>query len=194
MSPPATTRDRGVVRSSALVPDPDAGRSLVTDAAGSRQLGELLDALDPACLRVLHDRHTPSGAGDIDHLAVTAAGIWVIDARRCSGLTAFERAIGADGVERLVVNERCATTLLGQLGRQVELVRAALDPEDAAVEVRGALCFVDTELRLRQREVEVAGCTITWPRALKRVLQEPGPVDSGARHRLLRHLARAFPG
>ena len=166
----------------------------MTDAVGSRQLGELLDALDPSCLRVLHDRHAPSGAGDIDHLAVTAAGVWVIDARRCAGLTSFEVVRGPDGVDRLVVNERCATALLGQLGRQVDLVRASLDPEDATVEVRGALCFVDTELRLRQHEVDVAGCTITWPRALKRALQEPGPIDGGARHRIVRELARSFPG
>ena len=40
----------------------------------------------------------------------------------------------------------------------------------------------------------MGGCTITWPRALKRVLQEPGPIDGGARHRIVRQLARAFPG
>ena len=36
-------------------------------------------------IAVLHDRRIPGSKANIDHIAITAAGIWVIDAKRYKG-------------------------------------------------------------------------------------------------------------
>ena len=70
----------------AVDPEPDAGRSWATGAVGEQTLGRALDALSTAGVLVLHDRRLPGSKANIDHIAVTANGVWVIDAKRYRGL------------------------------------------------------------------------------------------------------------
>ena len=45
----------------------------------------ILAKLDPAQVLLLHDRRLPGSRANIDHIAVTSAGIWVIDSKRYTG-------------------------------------------------------------------------------------------------------------
>lgn len=54
-------------------------------AVGEERLGARLDALAANGLAVLHDRRIPGSKANIDHIAVTRGGIWVIDAKRYKG-------------------------------------------------------------------------------------------------------------
>jgi hypothetical protein len=54
-------------------------------AVGEERLGARLNALAADGLAVLHDRRIPGSKANIDHIAITPGGIWVIDAKRYKG-------------------------------------------------------------------------------------------------------------
>src|SRR5690606_32764162 len=60
-------------------------KAWATGAVGEERLGARLDSLVPESIAVLHDRRIPGTKANIDHIAVTTAGIWVIDAKRYKG-------------------------------------------------------------------------------------------------------------
>jgi hypothetical protein len=178
--------------SAVLNPKPDAGKSFAAGAKGEQTLGAALDRLADAGLLALHDRRLPKSTANIDHLVVAPAGVWVIDAKRYSGNVTWhlERSRGQD---RLRIKGRDATQLLVKLDRQLDAVRHALrhNGYDSA-RVLGALCFVDTEISLLQKQLEVGGRLVTWPRALVRCLSLPGPLNEPERVQLRQVLARSF--
>jgi hypothetical protein len=51
-------------------------------AIGEERLGTGHNAVAGAGLAVLHDRRIPGSKANIDHMAITPGGIWVIDAKR----------------------------------------------------------------------------------------------------------------
>lgn len=51
-------------------------------AVGEERLGRALDRLSSDTLRLLHDRRIPRSTANIDHLAVTSGGGYVIDAKK----------------------------------------------------------------------------------------------------------------
>lgn len=54
-------------------------------ATGEVEVGRRLDTLAGPDVVVLHDRRIPGSRANIDHLVVTGAGIWVVDAKRYIG-------------------------------------------------------------------------------------------------------------
>lgn len=69
----------------ALADEKQTTKAWATGAVGEERLGARLDALASEAIAVLHDRRIPGTRANIDHIAVTAAGIWVIDAKRYKG-------------------------------------------------------------------------------------------------------------
>lgn len=55
-------------------------------ARGEERLGKGLDRLRSDSLLLLHDRRVPRSTANIDHLAVTASGVFVIDAKKIVGV------------------------------------------------------------------------------------------------------------
>src|SRR5699024_9308893 len=92
---------------------------------------------------VLHDRRIPGSRANIDHIVVTAGGVWVIDAKRYRGRPALrvEGGLIRPRVEKLMVGRRDCTKLVDGALKQVALVRQALE----GVPVTGALCFVEAD-------------------------------------------------
>lgn len=66
----------------ALSDDPQSTTAWDTGALGEELLGNGLNKRSSPSLRVLHDRRVPGTRANIDHIAVTPTGIWVIDAKR----------------------------------------------------------------------------------------------------------------
>ena len=69
-----------------LSDDPQSTRAWATGSAGEKHLAQRLlrEVGDRAVL--FHDRKVPGTRGNIDHLAVAASGVWVIDAKNYRGL------------------------------------------------------------------------------------------------------------
>jgi hypothetical protein len=177
----------------ALSDDPQTTRAWAQGARGEERLGLELDSLAVEGVAMLHDRRVPGTRANIDHIAVTANGLWVIDAKRYTGRPTLkvEGGIIRPRVERLLVGRRDCTTLVDGVLRQVELVTAALTREASPVEVRGALAFVDADWPLVGGAFTTRGIHVVWPKRLAKLLTKSGSLEG--RDRIWEVLARRFP-
>jgi hypothetical protein len=73
----------------------------------------------------LHDRRSPGSKANIDHIATTRRGIWVIDAKRYAGRPELKIECGIlrQRFENLIVGRRDCTKLLDGVLKQVGHVR-----------------------------------------------------------------------
>lgn len=139
-------------------------------AAGERRVAEILDSC--VDVHVLHDRRIPGSTANIDHIAVSRTGVYVIDAKQYTG-TVEARNVGGWLREdfRLYVNKRDQTTLADAMGHQVDVVRQAMGAEHARVPVVPVLCFVAAAWPgFRPRPFTIRGVTILWPSGLGKFL------------------------
>jgi hypothetical protein len=173
---------------------PTDGHSYAKGAVGEEKLGAALDTMVANGLLVLHDRRRPRTAANIDHLVVAPTGVWVIDAKRYSGLiTKVDKGGWLQSDIRLTVGGRDRTKLVAGVQTQMSDVRQVLDGPRTAVPLHGALCFVDAELRLFAKPFEIDGVLVTWTKALCERMATSGPIDAKTRTALHRHLAASLP-
>ncbi len=175
----------------ALSEEKQSTKAWATGAVGEARLGARLDTLASEAIAVLHDRRIPGTRANIDHMAVTAAGIWVIDAKRYKGRPELrvEGGLLRPRVEKVVVGRRDCTKLVDGLLKQVDLVRDVV----GEVPVVGALCFVDADWPLIGGAFMTRGIHALWPRRLAKLLVEAeGTVDVAmVRDSLAAHFKRA---
>lgn len=149
-------------------------------AVGEERLGAHLDSLASEQIAVLHDRRIPGSKANIDHIAMTSSGIWVIDAKRYKGRPELksEGGILRARVEKVLVGRRDCTKLVDGVLRQVALVRELVGD----VPVAGALCFVEADWPLIGGSFSTRGVQILWPKRLAKLLSEaePGDLDVAA--------------
>jgi len=168
-------------------------KSWDTGAIGEEQFGARLQELSSDRLRVLHDRRIPGRRSNIDHVAVSATGVWILDPKRYRGKRPSLRVEGGilrPRTERLVVAGRDQTKLVEGVLRQVDVVRALLD---ADVPVRGVLCFIEADWPLFGGDFVIDGVEVLWPRRLYPRLEADGPLDPERIESIHRRLAAALP-
>jgi Nuclease-related domain. len=156
----------------ALTPEKQSTRSWSTGAVGEELVGQRLDLLSSDTVRVLHDRRIPGSRGNIDHIVVTAEAVWVIDTKRYKGRPSLrvEGGLFRPRVEKLVVNGRDKTPLVGGVEKQIAVVSATVP----GVPVRGVLCFVEADWPLVGGDFAVRGIDVLWPRKLASRLAKRG--------------------
>lgn len=150
-------------------------------AVGEERLGARLNELADDTVLVLHDRRIPGARTNIDHLAVTPTGVYVIDAKRYKGRPhlKIEGGILRPRVERLLVGTRDCSKLVDGVLKQVDVVRRVLGDD---VPVHGVLCFVDADWPLIGGSFTTRSVQAIWPKKLYSVLEAEGPL---AEQRLL---------
>lgn len=129
---------------------------------------------------------------NIDHLAITPAGIWVIDAKTHQGALEVRRAGGlfSPRLEKLYIAGRDQTTLLDGLAKQVQSVRTVLAGVSAEIPVRGVLCFVGTELPWFGEKI--GGVPLVGRRGLGKLLKQPGDLAPDDRAAVAAYLDSRF--
>lgn len=142
-------------------------------AIGEERLGARLDSMASDDIAVLHDRRVPGTNANIDHIAITRAGIWVIDAKRYKGRPELriEGGILRPRVEKVLVGRRDCTKLVDGVLKQVDLVR---DVISADVPVSGFLCFIDADWPLIGGVFTTREVHVLWPKRLAKLLTEAG--------------------
>jgi hypothetical protein len=173
-------------------PDREVGRSFSIGGIGELTLGAALDLLAAHDIPSLHARRVPEARETIDHITVTAAGVWVVHTEERRGTVTWRHARSRHG-HQLVVRGRNRQDLLVRLDGQVrEVARVLLEHDLAEVPVRAALCFLGGNIPVLQRQLEIDGRLITWPCAFGKRLLLEGAMDEDVRAPLLRALDGAF--
>jgi len=175
-----------------LSDDPQSTKAWGKGADGERRLAAFLtrEVGDRAVL--LHDRKVPGTRGNIDHLAVAASGIWVIDAKKYDGKVE-RREVGGwfKSDQRLYVGGRDRTKLIAGLDWQGAAVHDALGVDE--VEIHSVLCFVNAEWSLFAKPFQLNGVKVVWAQKLAEMIVAPGSLTPEAVARLADRLASALP-
>ncbi len=175
-----------------LSDDPQSTKAWAKGSEGERKLAaHLLQTVGDRGV-MLHDRRIPRSRANIDHLVVAASGIWIVDAKSYKGKVELRDVGGWLKTDnRLYVNGRDQTKLVGGLAKQIDAVLAAIG--DADVPIKAALCFVDSEWSLFAKPFQVGGVLVTWPRKLSEMIAEPGPLGRDQVMQIAERLAAYLP-
>ncbi len=147
---------------------------------------------------VLHDRRIPGTRANIDHIVVSPAGVFVIDAKNWSGRVE-QRDIGGwfKTDLRLYVGGRDRTKRIAGMSSQLEAVKHALaaSADWRGVPVTGAFCFMSSEnwSLLKQRPLRFGDVYVLRGKALGKLIRADGPLTSVQIAEIERQLALALP-
>jgi hypothetical protein len=178
----------------AVTNEPQSTRAWAQGAKGEEKLAQALS--DVSDLKALHDRRVPHTRGNIDHLLVAPAGVFVVDAKLYRGLIQVRDVGGLfKSDKRLFVGSRDCSHLAQNMSWQVEAVvkaiaTARLEPMPPVIPV---LCFVDGEWPLLWPPEEFLGVRLEGKNSIKKILTAPQILDSNAIARAHHVLAIAFP-
>jgi hypothetical protein len=179
----------------ALSDDPQSTRSWALGAGGERLLGAFLDPLRDEHLAVLHDRRIPGTRSNIDHIVVSRAGVFVIDAKRYKGQVEQRDVGGWFRTDlRLYVGGRDRTKLVTGMRQQVAAVRStcagARVTEPAVVPV---LCFVGAEWSMFSHGHRFGDVRVVWPKLLAKLVGNGAELDPPQIESIRRALADGLP-
>jgi hypothetical protein len=163
-------------------------------ARGEELLAEALLAVPG--LIALHDRKVPKTRGNIDHLVVAPAGVFVVDAKHNEGLIEVRNYGGLFRKDwRLTVGRRNKSKLARAMDWQVTAVLEALNGSDLEVEcaVTPVLCFVDGRWPMFGAPDAFEGVLLESERSIVRTLSAPVLHSDDEIDHIARILARAFP-
>lgn len=176
----------------AISDEPQSTTAWDKGAVGEERLGNRLNELASEQLRVLHDRRIPGSRANIDHLAVTLTGVYVIDAKKYAGRPRLkvEGGLLRPRTEKLLVGTRNCTKLVDGVLKQMDVVRAVISD---GIPVHGVLCFVEADWPLFGGSFTTRGVSVLWPRKLYPDLELAGPMTVQAIEQTHRALAAALP-
>lgn len=179
----------------ALSDDPQNIKAWGTGARGEELLGQRLDEFSSPRVRILHDRKIPGTKTNLDHIAVTPAGVHIIDAKNYSGRVKLQTSgnLFTQRSQKLLVGSRNCTKTVAGMHKQMGIVHAALYAAGIQVPVAGMLCFVDARWPLVGAAFTIDGVHVVWPRKALRHLRRPGSLSEDRVADVHRILADAFP-
>jgi hypothetical protein len=178
----------------AVTDEPQSTRAWATGARGEEKLAQALEGIDG--LRVLHDRRVPGTRGNIDHIVIAPAGVFVVDAKRYEGRIEIRNKgwfLRPD--HRLYVGRRDCSALATGLGWQVDAVTAALVAAEVhpLPQVTPALCFIGGDWPLFGAPESFGGVRLESPKSLRKAVTATAILDDEAIQDLARVLAEALP-
>lgn len=155
----------------ALTDEPQATRAWAQGARGEREVARALAGL--AGVRLLNDLHVRGQRRNIDHVAVTPAGVFVIDAKDYRGQIRIQDVGGLFRTDnRLFVGRRDCSHLADGMAWQVDAVRRVLDSCGVAPipPVTPVLCFVKGDWPLFRAPSEFRGVRLEGTHSIKELL------------------------
>jgi Nuclease-related domain len=178
----------------AVADEPQSTRAWATGARGEAKLAASLAEVPG--VSVLHDRRAPGTRGNIDHLVVAPAGVFVVDAKHYKGLIQIRDKGGFFRTDlRLYVGGHDCSKLAANMDWQVAavdrvLTTAGLEPKPPITPV---LCFVEGEWPLLRPPDSFRGVSLESERSIRSLVTSRKVLDGTAIERLTRILATAFP-
>ncbi len=141
-------------------------------AEGEQKVGALLDGLSSKGIKIIHDRRIPGLSANIDHIAITPTGVYIVDSKKYSGTPRNQN-------NRLFVGKYDNTKLIDGIEKQRAVVKAALKSINKESTVKyGILCFVDTTWDSILDGFWIDKTYIAWPKMVaKTVGHKPSFLD-----------------
>lgn len=147
-------------------------------------------------LIVLHDRRVQGTKGNIDHIVIAPAGVFVVDAKHYQGMIELRNYgwfLRPDW--RLTVGRRDKSKLARDMGWQVDAVTAALTEAgvDPVPVIQPVLCFIDGSWPFFGAPDSFEGVLLESERSLVKRLVEPVRLHPAAIESIARAIATAIP-
>jgi hypothetical protein len=155
----------------AVTDEPQSTRAWAIGAAGEEKLAAELDKAPG--LRMLHDRRVPGTRGNIDHIVIGPAGIFVVDAKNHQGRIEIRDRGGWFTTDyRLTIGGHDCSAMADGMGWQVEAVVSALRRHEIepAPPVVPVLCFLRVEWPPFRAPESFRGVQLEGPRSLVRLI------------------------
>lgn len=176
----------------AVVPEPQTTRAWAKGARGEQRLAEALAGLPDVV--ALHDRCVPGTRGNIDHLVIGPAGLFVVDAKHYEGRLRIRDKGGLFRTDnRLYVGGRDCSHLADNMDWQVKAVEKVLASVEVALPVTPVLCFIDVDWPLLFAPNSFRGVRVEDPKSLRKLITATSALDASAIDKLVRILAAALP-
>jgi Nuclease-related domain len=140
---------------------------------------------------LLHDRRMPRSRANIDHIAVAASGVWVIDAKRYTGKVSVSKPLLGEAM--LMVGGRNRSRLADGLERQVHAVESAMSELRTDLPVHGAFCLVGAEGLPTLGTLTFRGYPLLSPRRLAGRIKKAGSAEPALLRAVAVHLSSCFP-
>jgi hypothetical protein len=178
-----------------LSDEPQSTRAWQTGAKGETGVGESLEELSVKYeFVILHDRQIPGSRANIDHIAVTRSGVYVIDAKNYEGMV---RVVDPSGIfsnkpRELHIGSRNCTKLVTGMKKQVSLVNDALAKTETLATATGVLAFFQANWPLLWAPTEIDGILVNG-KGIETILAKPGASTNDDIDSTARFLAQAFP-
>ena len=174
--------------------EPQNIRAWAIGAWGEERLAAALADIED--LQVLHDRSARGTRGNIDHIVIAQAGVFVVDAKAYEGIIEIRNRGSLFRSEwRLMVGRRDVSKLATNMGWQVEAVRAALIATgiDPLPPVMPVLCFVDGRWPIFRPPEEYEGVRLESEGSIRTLFSSAQVLDGPEIESIARALAEAMP-
>jgi hypothetical protein len=178
----------------AVTTEPQSTRAWETGAWGEEALAAELATVQG--LRTLHDRRVRGTTGNIDHIVIAPAGIFVVDAKSYKGTIRIrDRGWFLRHDYRLYVGRRDRSKLAEGMGWRVEAVQQALldAGEDQLPPVVPVLCFVNGDWPFFRAPEEFDGVRLESELSIKNLVTRSDELPAVEIDWLTAILATALP-
>jgi hypothetical protein len=178
----------------AITDEPQSTRAWRIGAIGEEKLASALSGVPG--IRTLHDRSVPGTRGNIDHIIVAPAGVFVVDAKNYQGLIAIRDRGGLFHSDlRLFVGRRDCSRLAENMDWQCKAVTRVLEAIglETIPPVIGVLCFVDGEWPLLMPPETFKSVRLEGTRSIRELIDSKRSLDPAAIARIAESIAAALP-
>lgn len=177
-----------------LSEEPQSTRAWAVGAAGEEKLAEALESVEG--LRMLHDRRVPGTRGNIDHILVTRAGVFVVDAKNHKGRIEVRDRGGLFRTDlRLLIGGRDCSALADATAWQVDAVQTVLIAAgtDPLPPITPVLCFLSVEWPILRPPDRFRDVRLANDRSIKRLLASEDRLAADVVDSLVLVLSSALP-
>ena len=167
----------------ALTDEPQSTKAWKVGAEGEIAVGKFLDSLAIKYgFQVLHDRLIPKSRANIDHIAITKAGVFVIDAKNYKGVIEIRDKSGffEKSALELWVGKRNRMNLITGMKKQTSIIDGILRSNSIDMPAIGVLTFYDAEwetFSFLRKQVEVDGVLIN-SKGIEAILSRDGTLTA----------------
>lgn len=178
----------------AITDEPQSTRAWERGSMGEQKLAKAMAGVPD--IKLLHDRRVPGSKGNIDHVVIAPAGVFVVDAKFYKGMIQIRDVGGFFKLDkRLYVGRRDCSHLADNMSWQVQAVQDALLAArfEQLPPVTPILCFVDGDWPLLFPPEVFKGVRLEGMRSIKKQLVGTPVLEREMISRIHHALASAFP-